>query len=285
MPNPLIAARDAFARQCPERRVNLRGRDWGVLDTETGDRTLVLIPGTLGRGDIFWQQITALRDRVRLIALTYPSSGGIDDLSGDVLALLDRAEIDTANVLGSSLGGYLAQYFAARNPDRTTGLIAANTLSSVDGIAVQMPYALDLDAVPIDDLRAGFHKGLGAWQEAHPEQSDLVALLLAEVGGRIPEPELRNRLKALKFAPSLPSQTLDQARIVTIESDDDPLIRPEMRSAVRARLSPGVAYRFARGGHFPYVARPEAYTALLEQVLGLDRTTGPDWGTGPERTL
>jgi pimeloyl-ACP methyl ester carboxylesterase len=70
--------------------------------------------------------------------------------------------------------------------------------------------------------------------------------------------------------------------VITIEADDDPLIPPEMRAAVRARLSPGTAYRFLSGGHFPYVARPADYTALLEQALGLDGT-GPDWGTGAER--
>lgn len=289
MTNPLIAARDAFAHQHPEMRISLRGREWGVIDTGPINgptvQTLLLIPGTLGRGDIFWQQIAALHDRDRVIAVTYPATGGIDDLAGDLLALFDQSGVATATVLGSSLGGYLAQYFAARHPTRTARLIAANTLSSVDGIAAQMPYALDLEAVPIADLRAGFHKGLAAWAETHPDQADLVALLLAEVAGRILEPELRARLNALKRAPPLPAPVLNQAQIVTVESDDDPLIRPEMRAGTRAHLAPGVVYRFVEGGHFPYVARPAAYTALLEQVLGLDRSTGPDWGTAPERTL
>ena len=66
--------------------------------------------------------------------------------------------------------------------------------------------------------------------------------------------------------------------------DDDPLIPPEMRAAVRARLEPGTAYRFTHGGHFPDVARPGEYTALLEQVMGLP-SSGPDWGAAPERVL
>lgn len=281
MSNPLISARDSFCGQHPEQRITLNSRNWGYVDLGRGP-TLLLIPGTLGRGDIFWQQIAALSDRLRVVAVTYPETGGIEDWSADLAALLDHLGIETASVLGSSLGGYLAQYFAATRPGRVDTLFAANTLHSVAGITDKMPYALDLDAAPIADLRAGFGQGLGAWAKAHPDQADLVELLLQEVGGRIPEPELRMRLKALKTAPELPPLSLPRDRIATVEADDDPLIPPEMRAAVRARLVPGAAYRFTWGGHFPYVVRPEAYTAMLEQALGL-AVTGPGWGTAEER--
>jgi len=283
MTNPLITARDAFAAQNPERRVSLNGRDWGCLDTGQGP-ALVLIPGTLGRCDIFWQQIAALSGRMRVVAVSYPATGDIEAWSADLATLMERLGIATASVLGSSLGGYLAQYFAAEHPGRVERLFAANTLHSVAGLAGKMPYALDLDTAPIADLRAGFAQGLGQWAEAHPDQADLVELLLAEVNGRIPEPELRMRLKALKTAPELPEIALPSDRLFTVEADDDPLIPPEMRAAVRARVQPGAAYRFTWGGHFPYVVRPDAYTSLLEQAIGLD-TTGPDWGTAKERAL
>lgn len=281
MTNPLIRARDAFAASHPETRVDLNGRQWGVVDAGSGP-ALLLIPGTLGRGDLFWQQIAALSDRLRVVTVSYPETGGIAEWSGDLVALLDRLGIARANVLGTSLGGYLAQYLAASDPGRVERLFAANTLCSVEGAATRMPYALDLDAAPIATLRAGFAGGLGAWAQAHPEQGDLVALLMGEVDGRIPDPELRMRLKALKTAPRLPPPTLTRARVVTIESDDDPLIPPGMRAAVRARLNPGTAYRLVWGGHFAYVVRPVDYNALLEQALGLGGT-GPDWGIGPER--
>ncbi len=283
MSNPLIAARDAFAAQFPERRLVLNGRAWGYVEAGQGP-ALVLIPGTLGRGDIFWQQIAALSDRLRVVAVTYPETGGIEDWADDLAALMDRLGLQSAALLGSSLGGYLAQYFAAAHPTRVDRLFAANTLHSVAGITDKMPYALDLDAAPIVDLRAGFGQGLGQWAKAHPDQADLVALLMGEVDGRIPEAELRMRLKALKTAPELPDLALPQDRMFTIEADDDPLIPPQMRAAVRARVQPDVAYRFTWGGHFPYVARPEAYTALLEQALGL-AVTGPDWGGEKERAL
>ncbi len=192
--------------------------------------------------------------------------------------------IARASVLGSSLGGYLAQFFAATYPERTELLFAANTLHSAAGLSERPPYSSDLDAAPIEELRAGFGRGLGVWAETHPDQADLVELLMQEVGGRIPEPELRMRLKALKFAPELPLLELPADRRITVEGGDDPLIPEEMRAAVRALVQPSVAYRYAWGGHFPYAVRPAEYTAMLEQALGLN-VTGPDWGTGGEREL
>jgi len=283
MTNPLIDSRDAFAAGHPEQRIDLNGREWGLCDVGSGP-VLLLIPGTLGRGDIFWQQIIALENRVRILAVTYPSTGGVADWSGDLVTLMDQLRVERATVLGSSLGGYLAQYLAADAPDRVTKLIGANTLCSVAGLDQRMPYALDLMNAPIDDLRGGFAMGLGAWAAAHPEQVDLVALLMAEVNGRIPEAELRNRLNATKTAPDLPAVPLPRTDIITIEADDDPLIPPQMRAAVRDRLNPGCAYRFLSGGHFPYVARPEDYTGLLEQIMDLP-LTGSDWGAGEERAL
>jgi maspardin len=281
MTNPLIDARDAFSDVHPEQRIGLNGRDWGYLEAGAGP-ALLLIPGTLGRGDIFWQQIAALKDRLRLVAVTYPATGGIVDWCADLIELLDHLGIAQASVLGSSLGGYLAQYLAAEHPDRVDRLFAANTLHSAIGVAMRMPYALDLDTAPIDDLRGGFGTAMEAWGETHPDQADLVELLLREVGGRIPEAELRSRLRGLKTAPDLPPMPLPSDRLVTVEADDDPLIPPQMRAAVRARLAPDVAYRFTSGGHFPYVVRPQDYTSMLEQALGLT-VTGPDWGTDKER--
>ena len=77
---------------------------------------LLLIPGTLGaRGDIFWQQMDALKGpRAALLAVTYPKSGGVarvdrGEFWGDIIALLGRAPASTRRrVLGSSLGGYFA---------------------------------------------------------------------------------------------------------------------------------------------------------------------------------
>jgi len=282
MTNGLIAARDRFCESHTEERVTISGREWGVMEAGSGGPALLLMPGTLGRSDIFFQQIERLEGRARIVAVSYPASGGVPEWAGDLAALLKARDVARATICGSSLGGFLAQYFAATQPGLTERIVPANTLASTSTSKSRPPYTSDIDTAPIEELRAGFGKGLGAWREAHPDQAELVELLLAEAGGRILEGELRARLNALKQAPELPDLELPPERITTIEADDDPLITPEMREEVRARLRPAVSYRFRWGGHFPYLARPAAYLAILEEALGLD-ITGETWGEGEAR--
>lgn len=285
MTNALINARDDFAWANPEQRVLLNGREWGLIDLDGSGPALLLIPGTLGRADIFWQQMAALKGRVRILSVSYPDSGGVEEWAGDLIALISDRDIEKVTVLGSSLGGYLAQYIAAVHPDRVERLIAANTLYDTVPAKRNPPYSSDLDLAPIEELRNGFGRGLGAWADSHPEQAELVELLLQEVGGRIPELELRNRLKGIKNAPVLPASMVSPANTVTIEAADDPLIPQFMRDEVRAVLTPAVSYHFESGGHFPYLARPELYTAILEEQLQLVAAGTTKWGDARERSL
>ena len=56
MTNALIASRDRFSAEHPEERVELNGREWGVVEAGGQRPGPVADPrATLGRGDIFWQ--------------------------------------------------------------------------------------------------------------------------------------------------------------------------------------------------------------------------------------
>ena len=235
--------------------------------------------------DIFWQQIEALKGSANILALSYPDSGTIADWSDDISTLLNQYNIAKIAIIGSSLGGFLAQYFVASFPDKIDHLIAANTLSSVYGLDQFPPYSLDLENVSIDKLRGGFIMAMQATVHEHPERADLVDLLLKEVSGRITEAEIRARLSVLKTGPQLPDISLSSENITTIESQDDPLIPAPMREAVRARLQPATSYNFLVGSHFPYVIKPQQYTALIEKCLGLDSNIPIESATEPGQII
>lgn len=262
-----MQARDAFLTRHPETAVSLNGRDWGVIDTGGTGPAMLFLPGTLGRADIFFQQIEALAPRRRVLAVSYPQSAGVADWTGDLALLLDQRGIAQVAVLGSSLGGFVAQHLAAAHPARVSHLFAANTLASVEGVSARPPYSSDLWQAPIAELRAGFAAGLTAWAETHADQRDTIALLLAEAAGRIPEGQMRARLDAIKTGPALPAAGSTPCTV--IDSADDPLIPPPMRAAVRARLAGAETFHFRAGGHFPYLVRPALYTAILRARLGL----------------
>ena len=99
---------------------------------------LVLIHAAYVDRRMWDPQVAFLRDRYRVVTLdlrghgeTGPTSAAnysIPLFASDLAALLDHLGIERAVLCGLSLGGMVAQSFAARRPDRVEALVLANTL-------------------------------------------------------------------------------------------------------------------------------------------------------------
>ena len=122
---------ETFRRRFRERRVRAGGQSWRVIERKgrRGAPVLVMLPGTLGTAEIFWNQIAALGGKARIVSVTYPAVGNILKLADGLAALYDKLGIEKASVIGSSLGGYLGQWFAARHPERVETLYIGNSLT------------------------------------------------------------------------------------------------------------------------------------------------------------
>lgn len=96
------------------------------------DAPTVVLAGSLGSTSAMWDpQIPALAPHYRVVRYDTRGHGhspdpekgcSIDDLAGDLLALLDRLEVATVHLIGLSLGGMTAMRLAAREPDRVRSL-------------------------------------------------------------------------------------------------------------------------------------------------------------------
>jgi len=67
----------------------------------------------------------ALQDRYRVIAVTYPPVASLQKMSEGVLAILAQEGVDEFRVVGSSLGGYLAQYLVVTYPEALAEKVVA----------------------------------------------------------------------------------------------------------------------------------------------------------------
>jgi pimeloyl-ACP methyl ester carboxylesterase len=237
-----------------------------VIETagRKGAPVLILVPGTLGTADIFWNQIVALGKRLRIVSLTVPNAATITGLADALAALMDKLAIPSASLLGSSLGGYLVQHFAARHPERVDTLFVANTLiepKRLQGLSLAAARKLTakrhleanqarLRTMPTPD--AGFR---------------LMQKVLLDAGKRLGAATLKKRVLIVRSGPAVPKLDLPQRRIITIDSKDDQILPQSELAAVRRRYPKAWHVRLAVGGHFPYLTRPPIYTKLLAHIL------------------
>lgn len=90
----------------------------------------------LGMTHHLWDCLDALADRFELISYDFPGHGetvlpatpyGIADLSEQLAAVLQREGIARAHVMGISLGGLVAQHFAATQPTMVDKVVLLDT--------------------------------------------------------------------------------------------------------------------------------------------------------------
>lgn len=263
----LRAALDEFRRRRTAVPVRLRGRQWKILDTGGPGPVLVMLPGTLGNADIFFRQIEALGQQLRIIALAYPLIADVERLADDIASLLDRLGIGRASVLGSSFGGFMAQVIAERHPRRLDTVFIGNSLNDVDLIRPGFPPAGQLVVMPPRALRAQIATQMAAWSTPEPIFAELRDLLLRELREQLPPRAPKLRLSAILLCKRPPVPALPDRQIVVIDCQDDPLIPPAVRDDVRNRYPAAAHHRLPSGGHFPYLTRSRRYNQILKKHL------------------
>lgn len=106
----LVFWRDEFCQKLIDqglRVIRFDNRDVGLSGKMDGRRTKGSQVGNMVRS---------------FLGVRSPSVYRLEDMADDAAALLDHLGIDRAHVVGASMGGMIAQVFAARHADRTRGL-------------------------------------------------------------------------------------------------------------------------------------------------------------------
>lgn len=118
------------------RRVELPGVTLAYDDHGAGERALVLVHGFTGSRDDFADVVPELQDLGRVVVVDQRGHGDasnpgdgytLEQLVADLHALLDAAGVESADLLGHSLGGMVALRFALAHPERVASLILMDT--------------------------------------------------------------------------------------------------------------------------------------------------------------
>jgi maspardin len=255
-----------FRRAHPLYTVSVSGYRWKYLVAGSGEKTVLLLHGMTGAPDIWWQQIEALEREYRFIAVTYPPVDTLEAMDEGIQAILKREGVREYAVVGSSLGGYFAQYLVQRHPDQVRCAVFANTFPPNDEIAREnrMLAAL-LPLLPEWLVMAFVRKNVAQVVVPASGNDALTRAFLTEMTcGRMSKAQFLARYRCIiqKF----PLEAV-HCPVLIVESENDPLVKKPLRERLKSFYPDARVHTFPDAGHFPYLNRPDAFTQLLRDFL------------------
>jgi 3-oxoadipate enol-lactonase len=228
------------------------------------DAPTVVLSSSLGATHTMWErQVPALTQHFRVVRYdtrghglspVVPGPCTIQDLADDVVALLDRLDVERAHVVGLSLGGMTAIALAAGNPERVDALALLCTSAHL--------RAEGTGAVA-DTVVSRWYTD--AFRHAHP---DRVARAVATIASIPPEGyaacceaiaamDLRDDLASIK-APTL-----------ALAGADDPATPPEHLQRIADAVPDARLVVVADAAHLANDEQPDIVNAaLLDHLQG-----------------
>ncbi|GAB7191929.1 poly(3-hydroxyalkanoate) depolymerase [Kineococcus sp. NUM-3379] len=252
------------------------GRNTVTADVHEGDTYLLLVNG-VGGGRALWEPLrAALPPGIGTIAFDAPGCGAsaparyplsIREQARIAAAVLEWAGVESADVLGFSFGGMVAQQLAHDAPQTVRRLVLVGTGVGV-GSVPGSPLAYALLTVP--------HMADGNWLRTFGPflfggrvavQPDLDAL-----ARRFAQPvdvlSYLGQLQAATLWSSLPWFSRLEQPVLVLAGDLDPLV-PVANACLMASLRPRTELHVVRGGgHLVLLDSTEEVAEVLTGFLG-----------------
>jgi maspardin len=263
-----VASLADFRRAHPVRTLDLHDVQWEYLSLGEGPETILFLHGMTGAYDIWWQQMEALQDDYRVISVTYPAVNSLEEMEQAVMAILEAQGVDQFHVVGSSLGGYFAQYLVARHPDKIQSAVFANTFPPNDILAEEnktigtlLPYLPEWLVMNV--LSGSMHESV------YPASGDselVLAFGLEQTYGRMSKAQVVGRFHCVVEPFEAPDIAALGIPALIIEADNDPLVEKTLRGQLK-QTYPTAGVVTLSNGHFPYLSMPETYTQILSEFF------------------
>jgi len=247
--------------------------------TETGSGPpVILVHGLLGNGNNLKPLAGALAESYRVLTpdlRNHGQSPHSDDmnyaaLTADIIALLDKHEIDRATLIGHSLGGKTVMATALNHPERVDKLVSLDM--------APVPYSqflgelLDtLLAMPIAEMDS--RKAADQWLKDQGVQEDrlrafLLQNLVRDKQGfcwRINLSVLRNQRRTMTGFPTDADPWTGPA--LFLHGAESDYIKPEYHDAIYKLFPAAEIEAVPNAGHWLHADRPEAIAERLLRFL------------------
>jgi pimeloyl-ACP methyl ester carboxylesterase len=251
---------------------------------------IVFVHGLSGSWPNWLEQLPVLAERHRVLALDLPGFGHSPMPAGDISIpgygrlldkLLKERDIDTAAVVGNSMGGFIGAELAAAFPERVERLV----LVSAAGISTFGDPRVARSAPMLRRLERIIAAG-AAWTASksdtvarRPRLRDATLNLVVRHPGRLPAALAAEQLRGAGTAGFLPAlQAILEydlrERLANIAcptlivwGENDRLINVRDADVFADLIPNSRKVVFADTGHMAMLERPSAFNALLEEFL------------------
>ncbi len=266
--------------------VTVPGAELWMEQAGDGDDVL-FIAGLADEGSCWAGQAAGLSDRYRVTVFDNrgvgrsSTPGGpyhIVDFATDTVALMDELGIERAHVVGSSMGGAIAQELTLRAPGRVRSLLLHGTWGATDAYLREAVRGWQLLARAASSTRE-FFLAVNVWFVAPFIYDDGTMEEWAEAAERNPHAQsvdafCRSAEALLTHDTRDRLEQISCPTLVTVGSLD--ICTPPRFARELVDLIPGARLHVFEGaGHMPYVEDPPVFTAVVRRFLSEGRTGVP----------
>lgn len=230
--------------------------------------TLVLLHGVGGNHASWFHQITAWRERFRVIVPDARGFGnsndaegtGRDDFLGDLECILEAENVQRCVLVGQSMGGGTAIDYACAHPDRTAALVLADTL-----FGMALPPAQRDEMTELSQRTAQYsqqERVLGSTFRSHqPAQSTLYTSLASFNQANV------RTLRGRQTEHALDEISATAVPVLFVVGQEDVLFPPAIVRKVHEGIVGSRFVELSKVGHSAYFEAPEGFNSAVEDWL------------------
>ncbi|MDX2377514.1 alpha/beta hydrolase [Microbacterium sp. LRZ72] len=231
---------------------------------------VVFVHGSGGHHAAWWQQVVALRDEHTVVTLDLRGFGNSDEdeafdslnFPGDIVAVLEDADLTDAVLLGQSIGAAAALKAALRVPERIRGVILAHSLGGID--APEVTPLVKADRAEAEKLPVIDRLLTKSFREHEPAKTFLFTQM-----GTFNKARMQDLRNLATDGPTVADVAAAGIRLAFLAGEKDAVISPA--TVTRAHeLVEGSLLEVVEGApHSMYWETPDQFNAAVKKLIDL----------------
>jgi 3-oxoadipate enol-lactonase len=239
-----------------------------------GNAPWIVLSNSLGTDLSMWTpQVAALSKHFRVLRYDTRGHGHseapkgpytIEQLTGDVLGLMDTLKIARANFCGISMGGLTGVALAARHANRLERVVLCNTAARIGSPEVWVPRAAKART---EGMLALAEAVLPRWFTAdYIEREPVVLAMIRDVFVHTDKEGYASNCEAIDAADLRPEAPGIKVPALVISGTHDLAATPEQGRALAAAI-PGARYVELDASHISNIEQRDAFTKTVLDFL------------------